>query len=68
MIVGMPSGAARLCFFIPSRVIDGRHYLLTPTENQGLLEPKVSVQYSRPYFSHPKVKRRIAVRLRETKS
>ena len=39
---------------------------LTPQQNRGSVEPKVAVQYSRPYFSRPNVKEKIAVWLRET--
>ena len=31
---------------------------LTPTEKLWVLEPNVAVQYSRPYFSRPNVKRK----------
>ena len=35
--------------------INSRRHLLTPMENR---DAKVAVQYSRPYFSRPKVKRK----------
>ena len=41
---------------------------LTPQQNRGLVEPKVAVRYSRPYFSRPNVKEKIAVWLHETNS
>ena len=37
--------------------IDG-HHLLIPMEESWVLEPKVAVQYTRPYFSCPNKKRK----------
>ena len=34
-------------------LIDDRHHLLTPQQNRGSVEPKVAVQYSRPFFPAP---------------
>ena len=41
---------------------------LTPMEKLWVLEPNVAVQYSRPYFSRPNLKEKIAVWLCETNS
>ena len=39
-------------------LIDDRHHLLTPQQNCGSVEPKVAVQYSRPYFFPSQCKRK----------
>ena len=39
-------------------LIDDRHHLKTPQQNHGSVEPKVAVQYSRPYFFPSQCKRK----------
>ena len=47
-------------------LIDDRHHLFNTPANSWIEGPNIAVQHSRPYFSRPNVKEKIAVWLRET--
>ena len=46
-------------------LIDDRHHLLTPQQNRGSVEPKVAVQFTRPFFPHPNIKEKSGLATRD---